>query len=240
MYSEKKRRSLIKAISWRVLATLTTILIVFILTKEIVLAAAIGGIEVVAKMVLYFFHERVWNRVGFGRKEIKPFVLWFTGLSGAGKSTLADKVYEDLKRRGCRVERLDGDVVRTMFPNTGFSKEERDKHIRRVGLLAQTLERNGVIVIASFISPYQETRDFVRGLCHNFVEVYVKASLETCEKRDVKGLYKKARAGEITQFTGIDDPYEVPQNPEIVIDTNKETLQQSTQNLLNKMKKLLT
>lgn len=157
----------------------------------------------------------------------KSFVLWFTGLSGAGKSTIADIVYKRISEKGLKVERLDGDVLRGVFPSTGFSKEARNEHIRRVGYMASRLEKHGVIVVASFISPYIETRNFVRDICENFVEVHVKAPLEECERRDVKGLYKKARKGEIADFTGIDAPYEEPVCPEIVIDTATESVEES-------------
>ncbi len=152
-------------------------------------------------------------------KKLKPAVLWFTGLSGSGKSTISEKVYPILKERGYRVEHLDGDAIRDIFPKTGFSKEERNAHIRRVGYLASRLQAHGVFVIGSFISPYKESREFVRNLCEDFVEIYISTPLEECERRDVKGLYEKAREGEITQFTGIDDPYETPENPELEIDT---------------------
>lgn len=136
-----------------------------------------------------------------------------------------------------KVERLDGDEVRKIFPNTGFSKEERNDHIKRVGFLASKLEENGVSVIASFISPYRETRDFVRSLCNNFMEVHVATPLEECERRDVKGLYAKARKGEITRFTGIDDPYEQPLNPEIKIDTTNRYIEESIDYILHKVLK---
>jgi len=151
-------------------------------------------------------------------------VLWFTGLSGSGKSTIADWVVSALQARGTPVELLDGDAIRDIFPNTGFSKDERDAHIKRVGYLASKLEKHGVTVVASFVSPYRESRDFVRGLCRHFVEIYVATPLEVCERRDVKGLYRKARRGEIRQFTGIDDPYEPPVRPELTIDTEVDTV----------------
>jgi adenylylsulfate kinase len=233
MYIEQKRRSIIKTISWRIWATITTIALIFLFIGELQIAAVIGGFEIVLKMVLYFIHERLWVKIKFGKKEIKPSVLWFTGLSGSGKSTLAEYVYKELKSKGYKVEHLDGDNIRDIFPRTGFSKEERNRHIRRVGFLASKLESNGVFVIASFISPYQETRDFVRRLCKNFVEVYVSTPLEICEKRDVKGLYAKARRGEIKQFTGIDDPYENPENPEIEINTSNLSIEQAIRKILN-------
>ena len=162
----------------------------------------------------------------------KTRVIWFTGLSGAGKTTLAEKLAAYLKEKGVKCELLDGDTVRNIFPQTGFSKKERDEHVKRMGFLASMLERNGITVIASFISPYRESRDFVRKMCRNFVEVYVSTSLEVCEKRDVKGLYKKARRGEIKSFTGIDDPYEAPLHPEITINTAGETVEESLERLL--------
>jgi len=163
----------------------------------------------------------------------KTRVIWFTGLSGAGKTTLAEKLAAYLKTKGEKCELLDGDTVRNIFPQTGFTKKERDEHVKRMGFLASMLERNGITVIASFISPYRESRDFVRKMCRNFVEVYVSTSLEVCEKRDVKGLYKKARRGEIKSFTGIDDPYEAPLHPEITINTAGETVEESLGKLLN-------
>lgn len=235
MFIEQKRRSIIKTISWRVWATITTAALVFLFVGEVKIALTIGGVEVVVKMALYFLHERWWNGISYGKKEIEPTVLWFTGLSGSGKSTISEAVYSKLENKGFKVEHLDGDSIRDIFPKTGFSKEERNRHIKRVGFLASKLEKNGVFVIASFISPYQETRDFVRNLCGNFIEVHVSTPLETCEKRDVKGLYAKARKGEITQFTGIDDPYEVPENPEIIIDTTNMTVVEAVNEVLKRI-----
>ena len=168
---------------------------------------------------------------------MKSFVLWFTGLSGSGKSTLADIVYAELKKSDLKIEQLDGDIVRDVFPKTGFSEKERNEHIKRIGFLTSILERNGIVVIASFISPFVKAREFVRNQCENFVEIYVSASLEECEKRDVKGLYKKARNGDIRDFTGINSPYEIPNNPELVIDTEKLSIEKSTQKVLNYVNK---
>lgn len=154
-------------------------------------------------------------------------VFWLTGLSASGKTTLANFLSDHLRGKGFAVEQLDGDTLRAKFPNTGFTKEDRIQHVRRAGDLAVQSEKNGAIVIASLISPYREARSYVRSCCSHFVEVYVKASLETCEARDPKKLYKKARSGEIKNFTGIDDPYEEPENPEIVITTDDQTVEQS-------------
>lgn len=148
-------------------------------------------------------------------------VAWFTGLSGSGKSTIAERAVEALRAEYDEVEYLDGDAVRAVFPATGFTREERDAHVRRVGFLASRLAAHGVVVVASFVSPYREARDFVRSLCPGFVEVFVNTPLEVCEQRDVKGLYAKARRGEIQHFTGISDPYEPPQRAELVIDTTQ-------------------
>ena len=146
-------------------------------------------------------------------------VLWFTGLSGSGKSTIAVRVHEELVRRGVEVEYIDGDALREVFPNTGFTRAEREEHLRRTGYMASRLAEHGVTVVASFVSPYRESRDFIRRLSRNFVEIYVATPLEECERRDVKGLYARARRGEIRNFTGIDDPYEPPERPELTLDT---------------------
>ena len=146
-------------------------------------------------------------------------MLWFTGLSGSGKSTIAERVYQDLIRRGVATEYIDGDALREVFPNTGFTRAEREEHLRRTGYMASRLAAHGVTVIASFVSPYRDSREFIRKLCGNFVEIYVATPLDECERRDVKGLYARARRGEIKNFTGIDDPYEPPEEPELALDT---------------------
>ena len=154
--------------------------------------------------------------------------VWFTGLSGAGKTTIARRVEAVLQQRGVPVERLDGDVVRqSLCRDLGFSKEDRDRNIERVTFVAKLLTRHGVVVLAAFISPYRAAREAARREIGSFVEVYVKASLETLVRRDVKGLYRKALAGEIRHFTGIDDPYEEPECPDLVLDTDRETEEES-------------
>ena len=169
----------------------------------------------------------------------KGFILWFTGLSGSGKTTISKALALELKERGCKVEILDGDVIRTnLSKGLGFSKEDRDTNILRIGFVANLLSRNGVVAITAAISPYRAIRDEVRAIEPNFVEIYVKASLEVCESRDVKGLYAKARAGEIKGFTGIDDPYEEPLNPEIICDTDRESVADSVKTVLSKLEEL--
>jgi adenylylsulfate kinase len=167
------------------------------------------------------------------------FILWFTGLSGSGKTTISKALEPELKARGCKVEILDGDIVRThLSKGLGFSKEDRDTNIRRIGFVAHLLSRNGVAAITAAISPYKAIRDEVRAMEPNFVEIYVQASLAACEARDVKGLYAKARAGEIKGFTGIDDPYEEPLNPEIICFTERESVAESVKKILTKLELL--
>lgn len=162
------------------------------------------------------------------------FTLWLTGLSGAGKTTIALALEQELKDRGVRIERLDGDVVRQgLTRDLGFSKEDRDKNIERVTFVAKLLSRNGVGVIASFISPYRVARQIARQETTNFIEVYVNAPLQVCAARDVKGMYAKALAGQIKNFTGVDDPYEAPESPEITVNTDQETVEQSVATVLS-------
>lgn len=169
-----------------------------------------------------------------GGPEPEPgAVVWMTGLSGAGKSTIAHEVVARLRARGVAVEYLDGDVIRDVFPSTGFSREDRDAHIRRVGYLASRLEAHGVTVVCALVSPYRSSRDFVRGLCRRFVEVHVATSLAECERRDVKGLYARARKGEIANLTGIGDVYEAPERPEIQLATEGKAVEASSQELLD-------
>jgi adenylyl-sulfate kinase len=170
--------------------------------------------------------------------EHEGFVLWFTGLSGAGKTTIARALVPVLEERGVKVERLDGDVVReSLTRDLGFSKEDRDMNIERVTFVAKLLSRNGVGVVASFISPYAQTREWVKSQVTNFIEVYVSATLEACEERDVKGLYAKARSGEIPNFTGISDPYEAPVDPDIDVPTHEQTLDESVMIVVDYLEK---
>ncbi len=171
--------------------------------------------------------------------EHKGFTLWFTGLSGAGKTTLARGVEAILRERGMKVEVLDGDIVRqNLSKGLGFSKEDRDTNIKRIGFVCKLLTRNGVVAIGSAISPYQEVRDFIRKDIERFVEVYVKCPLEVLIERDVKGLYKKALDGEIENFTGISDPYEEPLSPEVTVDTSVETPGESIAKIIARLEEL--
>jgi adenylylsulfate kinase len=156
------------------------------------------------------------------------FTLWLTGMSGAGKSTVSDKLMERFHAGGAKVELLDGDVVRTnLSQGLGFSREDRDTNIRRIGFVADLLSRNGVIAVVAAISPYRDTREEVKGRIANFVEVFVDCPIEVLAERDVKGLYKKALAGEVPHFTGISDPYEPPLNPDVTVRSDKESIEES-------------
>ena len=169
----------------------------------------------------------------------KAATIWFTGLPSSGKSTLAVLLEKELKKRGRYVEVLDGDVVRTnLSKGLGFSKEDRDTNIKRIGFVCHLLSRNGAFAISAAISPYKDIRDDVRDMIGDFVEIFVDCPLEECIKRDVKGLYKKALAGEIQSFTGISDPYEPPTEAELVVKTGEEEPQESLQRILEKLEEL--
>lgn len=167
------------------------------------------------------------------------FTIWFTGLSGAGKSTLSEVIERRLRERGRNVEILDGDIVRThLSKGLGFSREDRDTNIKRIAFVCSLLTRNGVACISAAISPYRDTRDWARREIGNFVEVYVKCPIEVCRQRDVKGLYKLAYEGKIKEFTGVSDPYEEPVHPELVVETDKETVEESVARILARLTEL--
>jgi len=171
--------------------------------------------------------------------EQKGVTVWFTGLPCCGKTTIANRVAQHLQSKGLKVERLDGDTVRQdLTGDLDFSKKDRDENIRRVSFVAKLLTRNGVAVLATFVSPYRDARENARREIGNFVEVYTRCPLEVCMKRDVKGMYKKALAGSLPHFTGVDDPYEEPEHPELIVDTDKETLEECVDKVLRKLEDL--
>lgn len=237
MHKDTNRRSIVKGISWRVFATTTTIIIVYIFFRRLDLAIAAGVLETVAKIALYWAHERLWQKIRWGRKRIEPFNLWFTGLPLSGKTTIADRVYEELKKLDIPLERLDSKDIRDVVPDLGFSREERNRHMHRIGHLIKTLQHNSVSTVASFVSPYIESRKAIRNMVKNNIVVYVKADIETCKARDYKGVYAKALRGELQNFSGINDVYEEPQNAEITIDTDKVNVEDAVKIIIKYVKK---
>ncbi len=238
MYVETKTRSLLKAISWRFLATTTTTIIVYLFFKRLDLAIAAGIVESITKIIIYFIHERIWQKIKIGKKKIEPFLLWFTGLPKSGKTTIADIVFEKLKKYDyIPLERIDSKDIRYLIPEIGFDRESRKIHLKRVGILIKRLQKNSTSVVASFVSPYKETRDCIREMTENFVEVYVKASLKTCIKRDKKGVYKEAMEGKRKNFTGISDAYDEPEKPEIILETETLSAEEAAEKVLNYVKK---
>lgn len=237
MYKDTNTRSLVKGFSWRVVATTTTIIIVYIFFGRLDLAIAAGALEWVAKIALYWAHERAWFKIKWGRKKIEPFNLWFTGLPLSGKTTIADAVYKELEKLDIPLERIDSKDVRELIPDVGFSRKERNRHMRRIGHLVKTLQKNSVSTVCSFVSPYRESRKAIREMVQNNVVVYVKADIETCKVRDYKGKYEKALRGELQNFTGVNDIYEEPQHAEIIIDTEKLSVEEATLDIVKYIKK---
>jgi adenylylsulfate kinase len=237
VYKETNKRSIVKGISWRVVATTTTILIVYFFFDRLDLAIAAGMIETVLKVGLYWLHERAWFKIRWGRKKIEPFNLWFTGVPLSGKTTIADRVYKELQKLDIPLERLDSKDIRDLVPNVGFSREDRNRHMKRIGHLIKTLQNNSISTVASFVSPYRESRKAIREMVKNNIVVYVKADIESCKQRDYKGVYEKALKGELQNFSGVNDVYEEPQHAEIVIDTDKLSVDEAVDMILNYVKK---
>ncbi|ADN08312.1 adenylyl-sulfate kinase [Sulfurimonas autotrophica] len=237
MYKETNRRSIVKGISWRIVATSTTIIIVYVFFGRLDLAIAAGVVETVLKVGLYWAHERVWMKIRWGKKKIEPFNLWFTGLPLSGKTTIADRVYKELEKLHIPIERLDSKDIRDVVPDIGFSREDRNRHMKRVGHLIKTLQNNSISTVASFVSPYTESRKAIRKMVKNNVVVYVKADIESCKQRDYKGVYEKAMKGELQNFSGVNDVYEEPQYAEIVIDTNTISVDEASQTIVKYIKK---
>ena len=237
MYKETNRRSIVKGISWRIVATTTTIIIVYVFFGRLDLAIAAGLLETILKVGLYWAHERAWFKIQWGKKRIEPFNLWFTGLPLSGKTTIADKVYTELEKLHIPIERIDSNDIRELIPGIGFSREDRNRHMYRIGNLVKTLQNNSISTVASFVSPYRESRKIIREMVKNNIVVYVKADIETCKARDYKGKYAKALAGELQNFPGVNDIYEEPQHAEITIDTETMNPDQAAQVIVKYIKK---
>lgn len=282
MKNPDQLRHILKTISWRIVGTIDTMIVSYIITGSIKVGMAIGGFEVFTKMILYYFHERVWYKyVSLGRinqatshsplatntqqpatnsqqpttniipqsytithtdrinrNNHPPKVFWMTGLSGSGKSTIANALQNELFQKGYQVYVLDGDNIRGgLNKDLDFSDTGRMENIRRISEVAKLFADAGFVVITAFISPFKTDRQQAKDIIgtETFCEVYVNAPLEVCEQRDVKGLYKKARAGEITNFTGIGSAFEEPENPAIVIKTNELSINQSVELLITQL-----
>lgn len=237
MYRETNTRTVTKGFSWRFFATTTTILIVYVFFGRLDLAIAAGIVETVSKVFLYYVHEKLWQRVRWGKKRIEPFNLWFTGLPLSGKTTIADLVYQKLQKFDIPLERIDSKDIRELIPDIGYTREDRNRHMHRIGHLIKTLQNNSISTVASFVSPYRESRKTIREMVKNNIIVYVKTEIETCKERDYKGVYAKAIQGELQNFSGINDLYEEPQHAEITIDTDSMSAEEATEIIMNYLRK---
>lgn len=227
---DTKKRNLVKAITWRVVASIVLGTLTWILTGSI---QAIGFMLLFFNLIqicTYFLYERLWNHISWGRTS--GIFIQMTGLSGSGKTTISRAVAKRLVKEGYKLEIMDGDEYRSeLCRDLGFSKEDRNSNIRRLGFVGKVLARNRVIAIMAAINPYDEIRKELTALGPFVKLVHINCDIYTLIDRDPKGLYKKALSGEISNFTGISDPFEVPKNPDLVINTDKETLEQSTNKL---------
>ena len=216
---------LLKAVAYRFYSSIITFLIAFIFTGNFIASLSIGIMDSLIKIFSYYFFDEMWSKLtGF---KTKPAVIFLTGLSGSGKTTIAKALVERYKKRGIVPVLLDGDEIRKVIHQAGFDEDSRKKHNLNVGYMASLLESQGKVVIVSLISPYRDTRDEIRTMCKKFIEVHVCTDIQVCIQRDPKGLYAKAIAGEIRDFTGISAPYYAPENPEVLLDTSVLTIPES-------------
>lgn len=222
---------LIKSICYRIVSSTITVLISFFITGNFKVGLSIGLIDLVFKITNYYYFDLIWEKIF--HKKVSPSVIWLTGLSGSGKSTIAEEMIKKFEKYNIKYVLLDGDQIRKVIKESGFDYASRKKHNLNVAYIASLFESQGNVVIVSLVSPFKEVRDECRKLCKNFIEVFVDTSLEICEQRDVKGLYKKARTGEIKDFTGISSPYENPINPEIHIKTSDSSAEESAKYIIN-------
>ncbi len=223
-----------KSIIYRFISSLITVLISYSVTKSLKFGLSIGLLDLIFKIINYYTFDTIWETIF--QKRIKPCVIWLTGLSGAGKSTIANELIRNFEKNSIPYVLLDGDQIRRVIKETGYDYFSRRKHNLNVAYIASLLEKQGNVVIVTLISPYRDVRNECRAICKNFIEVFVDTPLEECEKRDVKGLYKKARSGEIENFTGISSPYEESHNREITIFTPNETIKSSAELIFNYIK----
>ena len=228
------KQKVIKAIIYRLYSSLITFLISFILTQHFLVSLSIGVLDSILKIFSYYIFEELWSKfTGF---KAKPAVIFLTGLSGSGKTTIAKALMQQLQKKGIVPILLDGDEIRNVIKQTGFDEQSRKNHNLNVGYMASLLEGQGNFVIVSLISPYEDTRNTIRGMCKNFKEVYVSTDIKVCMERDTKGLYAKAVSGEIKEFTGISAPYFPPKDAEVNIDTAKLSVPESVKKIFNVLK----
>lgn len=230
-----RKQQLLKAIVYRVYSSVITFCISYLLTGNLVISVSIGLLDSFFKIFSYYVFDEIWARItGF---RVSPAVVFLTGLSGSGKTTIAETLIGKLKRKGVVPVLLDGDEIRNAIRLTGFDEASRKRHNLNVGYMASLLEKQGKIVIVSLISPYDDIRREIRGLCRKFIEVYVATDINVCRERDTKGLYEKAIRGEIKDFTGISAPYFPPQNPELVLDTAVMSPEECGERIINILKR---
>jgi len=232
MFKDTKLRTFLKTISWRITATTTTVIIVYLFTGQIDTAIGVGLLEMVAKMLIYYFHERGWDNLKFGKIEVPSMVIWISGIPFSGKTTIGDMVAAEFEKENRKYQRLDSHTVRTLFPNVGFARDDVNTHIKRVGHLSSILEKNGIIAIASFVSPYSESRDFVRGMCKNFVEVHLHSTVNFAKQFDGKGFFEKALKGEIEDVPGVTAEFEKSKKAELTFDMQKTSLEKVTKEVM--------
>jgi len=225
------KTNIVKSIVYRCYSSSITICVAFYLTGSFKKALSIGILDSMFKILSYYFFDSVWHKVvGF---KAKPAVIWLTGLSGSGKTTIAKNLMEKFKAKGVVPVLLDGDEIRHAIRQTGYDRDSRRKHNLNVGFIASLFEKQGNIVIVALISPYDDVRNEIRNMCAKFIEVYVSTDLQVCIDRDAKGLYKRAIAGELENFTGISDSYFPPSQPEVVVETATMSIKECTVKILD-------
>jgi adenylylsulfate kinase len=238
MYVETSKRSLIKGVSWRLLATTTTIIIVYLFFGRLDLAIMAGALETVAKIFLYYLHERGWNKIDYGKKRIEPFNLWIIGLPLSGKKVLADKVYERLLSLKIPLERIESREIRKLLPEIGYERDDRILHIKRVGFLIKKLQRHSVSTICSFVSPYQEARDTVKEMTENYVEIYINSDPEQYKTIQEAGFIENIDNTQLEDLVRISQDYDRPSNPKIIIKPD-ESLDDAVERIVAYVKKNL-
>ena len=239
MYIETSRRSLVKGITWRFLATTTTIIIVYLFFGRLDLALAAGVLETTAKIFLYYLHERGWQKITFGKKRVEPFNLWIIGLPLSGKKVIADRVFKSLEKQlHIPLERIENRELRQILPEIGYERDDRIMHIKRVGYLIKKLQRHSVSTISSFVSPYQESRDAVKAMTENYVEVYIDTPADQYKQRQEEGYVEEIDDEQLHDLDRVSHEYDKPLNPHIVIKKD-ESLDDAVDRIVSYVKKNL-